>query len=710
MSAILHLKEPEKFLTAINEGLKAAGEKAEEIAAKIMELVEPHQAMIGKMYMELSIGWDKGYDKGKEAFYWDNGATSNWHKDVAAVRKFRATEEGAKAYGYRGKVQMGMAQTNVLNHPPDITDPYDVSFTLPAISKPATDEGIMMLSVLEMQSLLRAGELTSRELTSIALGMLEKYDAAYNMKEVNLTDLAYHYADKADAEFAKGNYNSFIQGIPFAIKDTFDVNGTVTMYGSFEYADNVVETESPLVTYALKALAVPLFKSSVPQLTWGHANHNGVVYSCLNGGFSSGAKDSGGSSIGSATGVCLGVVPVAICEQTGSSCQAPAIANGISTIIPAHGTFSRANTGIYSMESDRPGLLCRDIMSCAVFYNYMRGDGNDPLDPQARGVPFSDPEAEDLSTYTIGFADNSDNKAWPHAWDTPLKGARTNVVQALEAAGATVVTEEHATDFLGEAPQLLQDYAASGLGSEWFGWWDWYWTNVEFFEDKWEYGNGRGVTYGPVWVGQNYNFEQGHQKQHIGASAYAYLEDLWIHGYVAEKAMYPMLEELPDVVVHFSNSELGGNHPQLGLIKRAGINTVHIPEFYWNTTNETFAGWSGSKPDDYFHKTTLSAAMITCESKKYEPVKALAVCAHLQKTLVEGGKLISPVKDVIHQALTSGEHDLHCPFNWEGKMTDFMKNYPEEIRSKVEEKMAKNGTFPACRLAGGAGCSGGTCR
>merc|ERR550537_777802 len=140
-----------------------------------------------------------------------------------------------------------------------------------------------MLSILEMQALLRAGSLTSKELVDIGLAMLKKYDPEYNMLEVELETMAYAQAAKADAEFAKGNYVSFIQGIPFAVKDTFDVAGAATMYGSFEFADNVVQTESPLVTYAIAALAVPLFKSSVPQLTWGYANHNGVVYSCMNG-------------------------------------------------------------------------------------------------------------------------------------------------------------------------------------------------------------------------------------------------------------------------------------------------------------------------------------------------------------------------------------------------------------------------------------------
>jgi len=192
----------------------------------------------------------------------------------------------------------------------------------------------------------------------------------YTVGQVPSKELALQYATQADADFTAGIYKSYIQGIPFAIKDTYDLAGHATAYGSWEYLDNIVETESPLVTYALQAGAVPLFKSSVPQLTWGFANFNGTTYSCLNGGYSAGAGSSGGSSIGSGTAVCLGVVPVSICEQTGSSCQAPAIANGISTMIPSIGTFSRENNGLYSMESDRPGLLCRDVMSCAVFYNY----------------------------------------------------------------------------------------------------------------------------------------------------------------------------------------------------------------------------------------------------------------------------------------------------------------------------------------------------
>ena len=68
--------------------------------------------------------------------------------------------------------------------------------------------------------------------------------------------------------------------------------------------------------------------------------------------------------------------------------------------------------------------------------------------------------------------------------------------------------------------------------------------------------------------------------------------------------MYPMLQQLPDVVVHFAQSELNGAHNG-GMIKRAGINTVHIPEFYWNTTSDEFVDWKGSRPADYYSETTI---------------------------------------------------------------------------------------------------------
>ena len=96
-----------------------------------------------------------------------------------------------------------MPQTRVLNKPPSVTAKEDVAFDVPMdVVRPNTDEEIMMMSVLEMQGLLRLGQLTSVELTNIALAMLEKYDPKFNMNEVALRDLAMEKAEVVGAMFA----------------------------------------------------------------------------------------------------------------------------------------------------------------------------------------------------------------------------------------------------------------------------------------------------------------------------------------------------------------------------------------------------------------------------------------------------------------------------------------------------------------------------
>lgn len=249
-----------------------------------------------------------------------------------------------------------------------------------------------------------------------------------------------------------------MQGIPFAIKDTFDLKGVATAYGSWQYLNNVIDDfESPLATNAIKAGAVPVFKSSVPQLTWGTANFNGTVYSCLHGGYSAGPGNSGGSSIGSGNAVCLGVVPVAICEQTGSSCaRRPRSATASLRSSPRSArsrarapasTRSRPIGPAYSVVTSCRARSC--TTTCAASRQ------------ASRDVPFEDPSKVDISTLSIGFTDNHNTTAWPWAFDTPFGGKRNNVLEALQDTGATVSVKSTLGEHLGPMNQLVQDLPLS---------------------------------------------------------------------------------------------------------------------------------------------------------------------------------------------------------------------------------------------------------
>jgi hypothetical protein len=179
-----------------------------------VEIAGPTKS-VGAVYMEEMLQWPD-YDDAEDSMHWR--PTEDWSSRVVAAREFRETSSG-HIYNYRSKTLMGMASSRILNEPPTTTPKEDVIFTLPeGVSRPATDEELMMMSVLEMQALLRQGDLTSVELTTIALDLLDKYDDSFNLNEVDTRDLALRVAGEADALFAAGDYRSFIQGIPFAIK------------------------------------------------------------------------------------------------------------------------------------------------------------------------------------------------------------------------------------------------------------------------------------------------------------------------------------------------------------------------------------------------------------------------------------------------------------------------------------------------------------
>ena len=142
--------------------------------------------------------------------------------------------------------------------------------------------------------------------------------------------------------------------------------------------------------------------------------------------------------------------------------------------------------------------------------------------------------------------------------------------------------------------------------------------------------------------------------------------------------------------------------------------------------------------EDFYAATPHHPAMITCESKKYEPAKALAVCHYLQQTLVTGGKLISPNIATIHQAIKDGTHDLDCPYDWANKYVPRTtrplgacvpacltgacgerhrpgyegypdsSDMPEYLKAKIHAKKANIGKSVSCKVVTG-GCDGGTC-
>ena len=104
------------------------------------------------------------------------------------------------------------------------------------------------LSALEQGVLIAKGELSARELTEHYLARIDTWNAEVGAYITVCADLARSQADEADA-VVRADVRPLgpLHGVPVPLKDTVDVAGVRTTYGSPIFADHVPAKSHPLI-------------------------------------------------------------------------------------------------------------------------------------------------------------------------------------------------------------------------------------------------------------------------------------------------------------------------------------------------------------------------------------------------------------------------------------------------------------------------------
>jgi aspartyl-tRNA(Asn)/glutamyl-tRNA(Gln) amidotransferase subunit A len=129
--------------------------------------------------------------------------------------------------------------------------------------------------------------------------------------------------------FAAAPASAPLRGVPYLIKDLFDVTGTATFAGS-SFLPEVRPTpgqDSRIVRDLRDAGAVFAGKAHLFEFAWGLTGENAHYGDCDRPGFP--GRTSGGSSSGSAALVAADVVPFAIGTDTAGSIRLPAAFCGV---------------------------------------------------------------------------------------------------------------------------------------------------------------------------------------------------------------------------------------------------------------------------------------------------------------------------------------------------------------------------------------------
>ena len=232
-------------------------------------------------------------------------------------------------------------------------------------------------TITDLADGIRKGDITSTELVQYLLDRIESLDGQLNAFRLRCPEHALEQAAAADRQIQDGKDAGILHGIPFAVKDLFDVKGLPTTAGTSLLEKNIAAADAHAVRQLKRAGMILLGKTNTVQFAYGGVgiNHDhGTPHNPWNRI----QHVPGGSSSGSAVAVAAGMTPVALGSDTGGSVRIPASLCGTAGLKSTVGRVSRAGVYPLSWSLDSVGPLTRSVEDAAHVYQCLQGvDAND---------------------------------------------------------------------------------------------------------------------------------------------------------------------------------------------------------------------------------------------------------------------------------------------------------------------------------------------
>jgi len=225
-------------------------------------------------------------------------------------------------------------------------------------------------SIVQLGAALRAGELSSAELTRYMLQRIKSHDAVLNSFITVTEELALAQAEAADRRIAAGEAGP-LTGIPIAHKDIFCTRDVRTSCGSRMLENFVSPYDAAVVESLQHAGVVMLGKTNMDEFAMGSSNETSWFGPVRNPWGTDTVP--GGSSGGSAAAVAARLCVAATGTDTGGSIRQPAALTGITGLKPTYGRCSRWGMVAFASSLDQAGPMTRSAEDAALMLAGMAG-------------------------------------------------------------------------------------------------------------------------------------------------------------------------------------------------------------------------------------------------------------------------------------------------------------------------------------------------
>ncbi|RUR86991.1 Asp-tRNA(Asn)/Glu-tRNA(Gln) amidotransferase GatCAB subunit A [Chlorogloeopsis fritschii PCC 9212] len=223
------------------------------------------------------------------------------------------------------------------------------------------------------------GKVSATEVTQAALKRIAARDNELNCFTAVTAETALTDAQKIDREIAQGKNPGLLAGVPFAVKNLFDIAGLTTLAGAKINAENPPATQDATAVARLKqAGAVLVGALNMDEYAYGFVTEN-AHYGATHNPHDL-KRVAGGSSGGSAAAVAAGLVPLTLGSDTNGSIRVPAALCGVFGFKPTYGRLSRAGVALFSSSFDHIGPFARSVRDIATAFDVLQGeDERDPV-------------------------------------------------------------------------------------------------------------------------------------------------------------------------------------------------------------------------------------------------------------------------------------------------------------------------------------------
>ena len=240
------------------------------------------------------------------------------------------------------------------------------------------------LDAVAIAQAIRHRQTTATEIIQATLTRIEQENPSRNCFTTITGQVAQKQAHVIDRNIEQGSPLGILTGVPFAVKNLFDIAGLTTLAGAKINEDNApAEKDATAIARLKQAGGVLVGALNMDEYAYGFVTENSHYGATPNPHDPS--RISGGSSGASAAAVAAGLVPLALGSDTNGSVRVPAALCGIYGLKPTYGRLSRAGTVLLSDSLDHIGVFARSVRDLATVMDLLQGE--DIADPVSTKHP-----------------------------------------------------------------------------------------------------------------------------------------------------------------------------------------------------------------------------------------------------------------------------------------------------------------------------------